>query len=384
MPIHRITSIHDVSAEHWNALMGADYPFMRHEFLAALEDSKATTADSGWLPQHLLAYDDINDDQPIAMLPLFAKGHSYGEYVFDWSWADAYHRANLPYYPKLVSAVPFTPATGPRMGFAAHLNPEQRQRQLNEFTQYLQALAKAMEASSWHCLFPEQSLANQLAEQNFCLRQGCQFHWFNEDFTSFDDFLETFASRKRKNLKKERKKIVEQNLQLKRVEGHQLTEQDWQTFYDFYRTTYLKRSGHNGYLNQAFFLQLGQTLPEHLMMVQAFAEDRIVAAALFFKSSSHLYGRYWGALAEFDGLHFEACYYQGIEYAIEQKLQCFDPGAQGEHKIQRGFKPIATWSNHWLAEPQFHAAVADFVEREQPNVNAYMQEAETLLPFKQT
>ncbi|WP_317932118.1 GNAT family N-acetyltransferase [Halioxenophilus sp. WMMB6] len=380
MPIEVIASARALTDPQWHQLTGRDYPFLQQAFFLALEESGATTAQSGWQPSHLVAYED---GQPVALLPLFIKTHSYGEYVFDWSWADAYRRIGHDYYPKLVTAIPFTPATGPRFCFAEHLTPAEREGLTGQLLARVQSLAAELHASSWHCLFPETEVAQQLAAQGFCLRQACQFHWFNHNFSNFDDFLATFNSRKRKNLKKERQKIPEQGITLRRVEGVELTPKDWHRFYDFYRLTYLKRSGHEGYLNEAFFQALGEKLADHLMMAQAFKEDRFVAAALFFKSSSHLYGRYWGALDEFDGLHFEACYYQGIEYAIEQGLACFDPGAQGEHKIQRGFTPTATWSNHWLADHRFHAAVVDFVTREVPHIEAYMAEAAQLLPFKQ-
>ena len=380
MRIQCISSVHDIDAEQWNSLAGGDYPFLRHEFLAALEDSHATTVDNGWQPQHLIAYD--NQSTPIALMPLFIKGHSYGEYVFDWSWADAYHRNNLPYYPKLLSAIPFTPATGPRFGFAKQMSEAARGQLVIELTEVVKEIAQRLGASSWHCLFPPHEVAQQLNQRGFSLRQGCQFHWFNQDFGNFEDFLATFTSRKRKNLRKERKKIPDQGIEIKRLDGTQLEPSDWQAFYDFYRVTYLKLSGHDGYLNEEFFQLIGANMPQHLMMVQCYSHQRMVAAALFFKSSSHLYGRYWGSLAEFDGLHFEACYYQGIEYAIEQGLQCFDPGAQGEHKIQRGFTPTITWSNHWMVEPRFHDAITKFVEQERPNIEAYQKEAASLLPFK--
>ncbi|BFM04919.1 GNAT family N-acetyltransferase [Halioxenophilus aromaticivorans] len=379
MHIKTIDSVTTLGCSTWNALVGGGYPFLRYEFLQALEESQATCTDSGWQPCHLVAY---IDDQPQALMPLFIKDHSYGEYVFDWSWADAYHRAGFPYYPKLVTATPFTPATGPRLCIASDSSLDEH-AVAAQFFAAVQQLAKQTKASSWHCLFPQLEVAQQFNKLGLSLRQACQFHWFNQDFTHFDDFLATFSSRKRKNLRKERQKIGQQGIELRRVEGTDVSAEDWQRFYQFYQLTYLKRSGHDGYLNQQFFELIGRNLGDALMMAQAYAGDEMVAAALFFKSDTHLYGRYWGCLEEFDGLHFEACYYQGIEYAIAQGLQCFDPGAQGEHKIQRGFTPTATWSNHWMAEPRFHTAIEDFTRREQPSIEAYMAEAATLLPFKQ-
>ena len=379
MKISTIDSVEALGSDAWNRLVGVDYPFLRYEFLHALETSAATCADTGWLPCHQVAY---QDDQAVALLPLFNKDHSYGEYVFDWSWADAYHRSGYRYYPKLVSAVPFTPATGPRLCIdpSANLAIEEVQGQ---FFNAVQQLAQQIKASSWHYLFPTGDESQQWAARGMSQRKACQFHWFNQGFDSFDDFLGTFSSRKRKNLRKERQKIPQQGIELKRVAGADISAQDWLTFYKFYQLTYLKRSGHDGYLNQDFFNAIGTQMADALMMVQAYHEGQMVAAALFFTSPSHLYGRYWGCQAEFDGLHFEACYYQGIEYAIERGIQCFDPGAQGEHKIQRGFTPTATWSNHWLADPRFQTAIDDFTRREQPSIDAYMNDAAQLLPFKQ-
>lgn len=380
MQIKTIDSVTALGCEQWNGITGGDYPFLRYEFLHALETSGATDTDTGWQPIHLVGYED---GQAVALMPVFIKSHSYGEYVFDWSWADAFHRAGMAYYPKLISAIPFTPATGPRLCFSAHLSPERQTELVTQFSQAMIQLAKQLGASSWHCLFPQPAMSQQLQQMGFSRRQGCQFHWFNEGFTQFDDFLSKFSSRKRKNLRKERQKVTQQGITLKRVEGPDISADDWRQFNRFYQLTYLKRSGHEGYLNDRFFTTLGRDMADALMMAQAHVEGELVAAALFFKSNSHLYGRYWGCTAEFDGLHFEACYYQGIEYAIEQNLQCFDPGAQGEHKIQRGFTPTETWSNHWMADSRFHAAVDDFTQREQPSIVAYMEDAARLLPFKQ-
>ncbi|GLS28272.1 GNAT family N-acetyltransferase [Marinibactrum halimedae] len=390
------TSITTVNAEQWNALIPGRYPFLRHEFIATLETSGSTTADTGWEPHHLLVHDD--DDNLIALAPLYLKDHSYGEYVFDWAWADAYHRNNLEYYPKLLSAIPFTPATGPR--FVIHPNvthsnvghPNVVHPKMNgaiEDTNLPIAMANAiidearrLGVSSWHCLFGDKALTSQLSEDGYLKRLGCQFHWYNQGFSHFDDFLSTFSSRKRKNLRKERQKVIEQGVTLVRKCGDSISEAEWEQFYTFYHLTYFKRSGHQGYLGPSFFPTLGKQMPEQLMMVQAYYEGRMVAAALNLFSDTHLYGRYWGCDEDFNALHFEACYYQGIEFAIERGLQVFDPGAQGEHKIQRGFTPTITYSNHWLADPRFHHAVAHFLEQETPGILAYRDETQTLLPFR--
>ncbi len=372
-----IASISAVSPQQWNALWQTDYPFTRHAFLTALEHSGSTGADTGWRPCHLLLW---QKQRLLAALPLFEKSHSYGEYVFDWAWADAYQRSGLRYYPKLVTAIPFTPATGPRLGI---LPGADRERVHAHLFDALRQHAEQLRASSWHCLFPEAQLSTQLQQYQFSRRLGCQFHWFNRGYQSFDDFLSSFNSRKRKSLKRERRRVREQNIELEVRLGGELSEQEWRHFYEFYHLTYFKRSGRQGYLGPEFFPALAASMPESMVMVMARYHGELVAAALNFRDSDTLYGRYWGCRAEFDTLHFEACYYQGIDYAIAQGLQRFDPGAQGEHKIQRGFTPVPTWSNHWIADERFRAAIEDFLRRETSSVEQYMASACEYLPFKQ-
>ncbi|TGD72759.1 N-acetyltransferase [Mangrovimicrobium sediminis] len=373
-----LTSLAQVPAEQWQALCGDDYPFLRHDFLLGLEQTGCTTAESGWQPCHLVLREA---GKPVAALPLYLKSHSYGEYVFDWSWAQAWQQAGLEYYPKLVSAIPFTPATGPRLCHAPHLDEAQAWRLAVEA---VTEFARRQELSSWHLLFPEQDVSVRLLQaEQLPQRRAVQFHWFNRGFGSFDDFLDTFASRKRKNLRRERRRVEEQGLELQTLVGDAISEQDWSTFYRFYQLTYAKRSGHGGYLTREFFTRVAAGMGEQVIMVIARHAGQPVAAALYFRSADTLFGRYWGCEREFDCLHFEACYYRGIEYCIEQGIARFDPGAQGEHKIQRGFEPVETFSNHWIADPRLRAAVADFTRRELPHTEAYRREAATLLPFKQ-
>lgn len=386
------TSIQEVDALEWNNLCQSDYPFIRHEFLLALEISGATTGDTGWLPYHLLAYQE-QDGKPIlvAAMPLFIKGHSYGEYVFDWSWADAYERHGLSYYPKLLNAIPFTPSVGPRCIGNNNYLPLLAQKCLKE--------VKKLNLSSVHWLFIDDFFVKKIHHNSTKInenkndfrqplkRRGCQFHWYNKDYQNFDDFLSHCNARKRKTLKKERQQVNQQGIRLQRILGENLTQQDWLIFYEFYKNTYLKRSGHEGYLSSDFFESIGRLMPNQIMMVKAEIEEpdtpiKCVAAALYFYSNTHLYGRYWGCNTEYDHLHFEACYYQGIEFAIEKKLFCFDAGAQGEHKIARGFKPTPTFSLHWLSHPEFHRAIKQFVEEEAEQVKEYEQAAHTRLPFK--
>jgi uncharacterized protein len=371
-----IPSLGQVAADEWDAVAGSDYPFLRHAFLHGLEHSGCTTADTGWQPYHALLRDA---GELLAVLPLYLKSHSYGEYVFDWSWAEAWQRSGLAYYPKLVSAIPFTPATGPRLACAGDLAPSTAWPLL---LQAIGELAQREGLSSWHLLFPDRETSQVLQDLGLPQRLATQFHWFNRDYPDFDAFLATFSSRKRKNLRRERARVAEQGLTLERLRGAQISAAHWAQFHRLYQLTYAKRSGHGGYLTRGFFTEVAPTLGEQVMMVVAHWRGQVVAAALYFCSGSTLYGRYWGCEREFDCLHFEACYYQGIEFCLEQGLSRFDPGAQGEHKIQRGFTPVYTYSNHWIAEAQLAAAVADFTRREARHVAQYREDAAALLPFR--
>ena len=372
------TTLASIDPVEWDSIAGADYPFLRHRFLLGLEETGCTTADSGWQPCHMVLR---RGTAVIAVMPMYLKSHSYGEYVFDWSWADAWHRSGLNYYPKLVSAIPFTPATGPRLCIGAD---EDKEAITKTVLQAIQELASKRDISSWHVLFPDRTVSEQLLNLGMHQRIATQFHWFNADYETFDDFLATFNSRKRKNLRRERQRVVEQGLRLETRTGDEISAGHWQQFHTFYQLTYAKRSGHGGYLTREFFTQTAAAMGDQVVMVLAYHGDTPVAGALYFRSSDTLFGRYWGCEHEFDCLHFEACYYQGIEYCIANGLQRFDPGAQGEHKIQRGFHPVQTYSNHWIADPQLSAAVGDFTRREVDHVEAYREQAATLLPFKQT
>ncbi len=312
-------------------------------------------------------------------MPLYLKTHSYGEYVFDWSWADAWQGNGLDYYPKLVTAIPFTPATGPRLCLARGYHNKDV---IPILVSAIRNFAQERHISSWHLLFPEEDVAGLLQSEGMHLRTAAQFHWFNEGFASFDDFLATFSSRKRKNLKRERNRVYEQGFELQTLCGAEISASQWDQFYRFYQLTYAKRSGHGGYLSKAFFTRTAASMGDQAIMVLARLGGETVAGALFFRSSETLYGRYWGCLQEYDCLHFEACYYQGIEYCIANGLQRFDPGAQGEHKIQRGFRPVKTFSNHWIADSRFSTAIADFTDQERLHIEEYLEQTTALLPFK--
>lgn len=348
---------------------------MRHEFLLALEQSGCVTARSGWRPQHAIVE---RGDTLLACMPLYLKAHSMGEYVFDWSWADAYSRHGLEYYPKLLTAIPFTPCTGPRLCATQDMTTAEL---LPMLMQAVKELAEQHDASSWHLLFPEAGLREQLAAAGLQQRSGCQYQWFNAGYRDFEHFLETFSSRKRKNLRKERARVADAGIEFDLLEGAAVSEEQWQRFFRFYQSTYFVR-GRAPYLNVDFFLQLGRSMPERLLLVLARKDGEYIAGALFFKGSDTLYGRYWGCSEEYQFLHFETCYYQGIDYCIRHGIARFDSGAQGEHKIQRGFKPVHTWSAHWIRHPDFARAIARFVQEEQRHIDAYVAQASEYLPFR--
>jgi predicted N-acyltransferase len=371
-----VSSIRQIDAQQWNKLNIGDYPFTRYEFLQALEQSQSTTTESGWTPHHLLVWEG---DTLIGAAPLFLKTHSYGEYVFDWAWADAYQRHGLNYYPKLLNAIPFTPVTGPRFLFDTALHDASLEKRMCEM---MVEEVQRLNLSSLHCLFSEEKVSHHLTNDTFMQRRSVQFQWFNRDYSNFDHFLASFASRKRKNVKKERKKVVDAGVTLSRLVGENITSTDMNTFYHCYQQTYLKRSGHGGYLTRDFFDMLLSSMSDSLLLVIAEKQDIKIAAALYLKDDSTLYGRYWGALEDVDGLHFECCYYQGIEFCIENNLASFNPGTQGEHKIMRGFEPIFCYSNHWIAQPNFKRAIQQFLNEEEPHISNYKEQATALLPFK--
>lgn len=371
-----VDSISRVDGDAWDALCPADYPFIRYGFFNALELSGATTARSGWQPHHLLAY---REGQLVAAQPWFIKSHSYGEYVFDGGWANAWQQLGHNYYPKLVNAIPFTPCTGPRLLLDSSL----------DLTTFLPALTHALDAqcqrlgaSGWHSLFVEQASAVQWQQQGAALRSGCQFHWHNRGYATFDDFLATLLSRKRKHIIQERSRVAAQGISFSCHDGENLSAADCTSFYNFYQMTYLKRSGHRGYLTSDFFVRIARALPRQCLLIQAHKDNQVIAAAWFFKDSTTLYGRYWGCLAEYDFLHFETCYYQGIDYLIREGLQRFDGGAQGEHKIQRGFEACETFSLHRLQDDHFHQAVENFVGEEQLHIEHYIADVKAASPYR--
>jgi len=370
--VHR--SIDDISPAEWDALAGDD-PFLRHAFLAAMEHSGSACAESGWLPLHLTYRDDAG--RLAGALPLYLKSHSYGEFVFDWAWADAYQRHGLRYYPKLLSAVPFSPVPGPRLLVAKTADRTAVAAALLDETR---ALAKQFKASSIHCLFPLEAELPDWNGAGFLTRRDTQFHWHNRGYQDFEGFLKEFTADKRKKVHRERRRIAEAGIEMRMLAGGELDAALMDAMYRFYLATYEKR-GRTAYLTREFFEELRRTMPEALRVCFAFLRGEPVAAAICLQGGDTLYGRHWGSDQEFHSLHFEACYYQGIEYCIRSGLRHFNPGTQGEHKISRGFEPTYTWSVHWLARPEFQAAIDEYLRREQHHVDAYLRETEAHLPF---
>lgn len=373
MPIQTVSRLDDISPSLWDGLLGNDpQPFVCHAFLSSLEESGSVGGRSGWRPQHQLLTD--LQGNATAALPLYRKTNSNGEYVFDWAWADACDRAGIEYYPKLLCAVPFSPVTGARL-----LGDRQAAGQLLD---QLTASMGEQGLSSLHVNFtgPDAD-AIVHGRDGWLERIGCQFHWHNRGYRDFQDFLDGLTSRKRKQLRKEREQVAGQGIDFDRREGHQLSEAEWDFVYACYANTYYVR-GQAPYLTRAFFSLLAERMPESIRVVFARQNGRPVAMAFSLIDGRGLYGRYWGCLAEFDRLHFETCFYQGIDHAIADGLSRFDAGAQGEHKLIRGFEPVITRSWHYLVHPGLRAAVTEFLEQERLGILRYAEAAHDALPYR--
>lgn len=386
----------EVGAAEWDALLPETNPFASHAFLLALEVSGAVSARTGWWPAHVGVWKEA---RLVAVLPSYIKSHSWGEYVFDWQWADAWERAGGDYYPKMVSAIPFTPSSGPRLLHAEDVD-------ISDVIDVLIPWLEERCGSGWHLLFPQASEEQAWLEAwpQLMQRRSVQYHWHNRGYRDFDDFLSRFTSKRRKEVRRERRKVAEQGFTLQRLSGHEIDSVALKHFYRCYQITYLER-GQTGYLPFSFFEQLCEWMPQHISLVQALhpqgqliegvrsdqGEDIVdedaleatpVAAALFFHDEDQLYGRYWGSEVAADSLHFEVCYYQGIELAIERGYRHFDPGTQGEHKIPRGFEPRFTYSAHWITAPQLRMAIDDFLQEEHHHTERHLTKAAALLPFR--
>lgn len=371
MQTRLISSIREVAPHLWDGLSDSGYPFMAHDFLHALESNGCVGEARGWQPAHLLLEED---GETLGAAPLYLKYHSQGEFVFDWAWADAYAQLGLNYYPKLLNAIPFTPATGPRL--------LARSREVKgRLAEALRLHGEQLGISSAHSLFLDESESALLESSDFMLRHDCQYHWYNDGYRDFDAFLATLSASKRKKIRRERRRVMEAGIRLERVHGHEMSESLWRTVYDFYASTYLMR-GQLPYLNLDFWLDLAQRMGERVVVFIARHDDRPVATALTLQGNDTLYGRHWGCAEDYHSLHFEACYYQGIEYCIEQGLSRFDAGAQGPHKLSRGFTPVLTRSAHWIADGRLREAIRDFLGRERRLMAEHVAERRAHSPYK--
>jgi len=369
----------DVDAAAWNACAGPDDPFVSHAFLSALEDSGSATADTGWLGHHLIIED--SKARYLACAPLYLKNHSYGEYVFDWGWAEAYERAGGKYFPKLVSAVPFTPASGPRLMTLPGLDAEEAGELRAALAAAMVQIAERLDVSSVHVNFLPEADWRQLGDMGYLQRQGQQFHWLNDGYETFDDFLATLTSRKRKNIRKERARVADAGLDIRALTGAEITEAHWDAFYRFYRNTSDRKWG-SAYLTRDFFSLLGERCGDAVVLIYAEMDGLPIAGALNVAGSDVLYGRNWGCDANFKFLHFEACYYQAIDYAIQHGLGSVEAGAQGPHKIQRGYLPTPTYSAHWIADRGLSDAVARFLQDERRGIEHEMAVLTEHSPFR--
>jgi uncharacterized protein len=363
-----------IDAGTWNALAG-DEPFLRHEFLAALEQCGCATPETGWCAHHLVLGDPA---APRLVAPLYEKSHSWGEFVFDFAWAKAFEQRGIAYYPKMLLALPFTPATGPRLLCAE--GPDAaglRHAALDA----VRTEAVARGRSTAHALFIDEPARAAAAEAGWLLRRDCHFQWRQRGYRDFDDFLATFSSEKRKKARRERRRIEEQGIRFEFRPAHTLDEALLARVYSLHADTF-NRHGHVPYLNRACLARLAATMGDAMQVALAHKDHEVVATAVFFRSHDTLYGRYWGAAGDYHSLHFEACYYQGIEYCLRAGLTRFEPGTQGEHKLARGFEPAITWSAHWIGDRALRAAVAAYLQREAEAVVGYAAEAARHTPFR--
>jgi uncharacterized protein len=377
--IRVIDRIAAIPASAWDACAGSDNPFLSHAFLDALEESGSATAETGWLPQHL-ALEDAGG-QILGVAPLYLKGHSYGEYVFDHGWADAYERAGGRYYPKLQCAVPFTPVTGPRLLVHPALGKEGGEAVADALISGMLELARRHKVSSLHVTFPTRGEWERFGEAGFLQRMGQQFHWENQGYSSFDDFLAALSSRKRKTIRKEREAALAGGIAIHTLTGAAIEKRHWDAFFRFYIATSDRKWG-SPYLTREFFDLIGARMADRIVLMMAEKNGRPIAGALNLRGGDTLYGRNWGCAGDFPFLHFEACYYRAIDFAIAHGLRRVEAGAQGQHKIQRGYLPSPTHSVHWIRDPGFKRAVADFLARERRAVSHEMDELAELSPFR--
>jgi predicted N-acyltransferase len=368
------SSIHEIDAQDWNACAGDDNPFVSFAFLSAVEDSGSAGSRTGWLPQHAVLRDE--GGQIVGIVPMYAKSHSYGEYVFDHGWANAFERAGGSYYPKLQAAVPFSPVPGPRL-----LRRPGCAVPVAALAQGLVQACQQLDLSSVHITFCQDEEWEALGQAGWLQRIGTQFHWINAGYNSFDDFLGAMSSRKRKSIRRERRDAVGAGLSFRTLRGHEITRPMWDAFFGFYQSTVDRKWG-SAYLTRRFFPMLSERLGDRVVLMMAYHDQTPVAAALNLMGRDALYGRNWGCSGDWPFLHFELCYYQAIDFAIAHNLPRVEAGAQGEHKIQRGYLPVPTYSAHWITHPGLRRAIGSFLEEERPAILQHMEELSTLSPFK--
>jgi predicted N-acyltransferase len=373
-----INSLSDIEPSEWNALNHDNSPFLRHEFLIALEQHDAVGQRYGWLPRFIIVRDPSG--KLAGAMPLYEKDNSYGELVFDWAWADAYQRHGIPYYPKLVSAIPYTPATGQRL-----LSRDNQQDIQQHLIESALDICKASGYSSLHCLFTTTDQLKLMQAAGMSSRTDVQYHWHNKNYENFTAFLGTLKNTKRKKIKQERRRVNDKGVEFRILHGNELSADQWTDVYRFYALTFSMKSGY-ATLNQGFWQCVGKTMGAQIVIVMAYLDNKAIACAINFRSDRVLYGRHWGCdpthNREISGLHFETCYYQGIEYAISHGLQRFEPGAQGEYKMSRGFDPCITYSAHWMSHPEFRDAINQFLEREGRAVDQYRQMLEDSTAYR--
>ncbi len=377
MQVRACQALASVSPSDWNRLTGDDQPLLRHEFLAGLEEFDCL-APQGWQPMHLLA---TRGARLVGAMPLYLKANSVGEFVFDWSWAEAYERAGGRYYPKLVNAVPFSPVTGPRLLVDPQASDPGAIRAA--LVEGATGLAAELGLSSVHCLFPADEDRTALAEGGLLARMGVQYHWHNAGYPDFDAFLAALSSKRRKQIKRERREVAAAGIDFEIRDGATMRDADWKVFHEFYCSTFERRWGEPR-LTLPFFRALGLRMPAQTLVFLARRAGEYVAGAFALRGRATLYGRHWGCSEQFPFLHFELCYYRTIEYCIAHGLARLDAGAQGEHKIPRGFLPVRTWSAHWIADPRFRAAVADFLRRETRVIESHIEELDAHSPYRES
>ena len=368
-------SLGDVSCTDWNALNASGNPFLRYEFFAALENNDCLGENHGWFPRYFLQYTD--KDRLIAAVPAFIKTNSYGEFVFDWSWAEAYHKNGQPYYPKMVVAAPYTPVSGNRLLVAPDVDYLEIARPLH---QAVRSFCKEHNLTGLHWLFTTEDEVDLLESDGLMRRVGCQYHWSNNGYRDFDDFLSQLRSSRRKKIKRERRRAVEHGIELVTKHGHELNDDEVARIHHYYVSTFDKKWGEAS-LTLGFFADVAKSMGESLVVVFARQQQNIVACSVMFRDDHSLYGRYWGCDEDYNSLHFETCFYRGIDYCIANKLQRFEPGAQGEHKIWRGFLPTKTWSAHWIADPRFSDAIRRYLIQESELMDAQCKHLMQLSPF---